>query len=59
MCDWVNKYCVVGLVVIGVYILEYFWECLLFLLCQVVKDWWIIYLVVVDNEYVIWNVFGN
>ncbi len=48
-----------GLVVIGVHTPEYPWERSLPLLRQAVKDWRITYPVVADNEYAIWNAFGN
>lgn len=48
-----------GLVVIGVHTPEYPQERSLPLLRQAVKDWRITYPVVADNEYAIWNAFGN
>ena len=48
-----------GLVVIGVHTPEYPWERSLPLMRQAVKDWRITYPVVADNEYAIWNAFGN
>lgn len=48
-----------GLVVIGVHTPEYPWERSLPLLREAVKDWRITYPVVADNEYAIWNAFGN
>ncbi|HFS8392815.1 TPA: cytochrome c biogenesis protein/redoxin [Klebsiella pneumoniae] len=57
--DWANKYRAAGLVVIGVHTPEYPWERSLPLLRQAVKDWRITYPVVADNEYAIWNAFGN
>ena len=57
--DWANKYRAAGLVVIGVHTPEYPWERSLPLLSQAVKDWRITYPVVADNEYAIWNAFGN
>lgn len=38
---------------------EYPWERSLPLLRQAVKEWRITYPVVADNEYSIWNAFGN
>lgn len=57
--DWANKYRAAGLVVIGVHTPEYPWERSLPLLRQAVKDGRITYPVVADNEYAIWNAFGN
>ncbi|HBW1531713.1 TPA: redoxin domain-containing protein, partial [Klebsiella quasipneumoniae subsp. similipneumoniae] len=57
--DWANKYRAAGLVVIGVHTPEYPWERSLPLLRQAVKEWRITYPVVADNEYSIWNAFGN
>ena len=57
--DWANKYRAAGLVVIGVHTPEYPWERSLPLLRRAVKDWRITYPVVADNEYAIWNAFGN
>lgn len=57
--DWANKYRAAGLVVIGVHTPEYPQERSLPLLRQAVKDWRITYPVVADNEYAIWNAFGN
>ena len=57
--DWANKYRAAGLVVIGVHTPEYPRERSLPLLRQAVKDWRITYPVVADNEYAIWNAFGN
>ncbi len=57
--DWANKYRAAGLVVIGVHTPEYPWERSLPRLRQAVKDWRITYPVVADNEYAIWNAFGN
>ncbi len=57
--DWANKYRAAGLVVIGVHTPEYPWERSLPLLRQAVKDWRVTYPVVADNEYAIWNAFGN
>lgn len=48
-----------GLVVIGVHTPEYPRERSLPLLRRAVKDWRITYPVVADNEYAIWNAFGN
>lgn len=48
-----------GLVVIGVHTPEYPQERSLPLLRRAVKDWRITYPVVADNEYAIWNAFGN
>ncbi len=48
-----------GPVVIGVHTPEYPRERSLPLLRRAVKDWRITYPVVADNEYAIWNAFGN
>lgn len=59
MIVWVCKYVLYGFVVIGVYVLEFVFECDIGNVKKVVYDFGIDYLVVIDNGYVIWCVFNN
>jgi len=57
--DWANKYQSQGLVVIGVHTPEYPWEKPLSSVKDAVNKWQLPYRVVADNNYQIWNAFGN
>lgn len=57
--DWANKYQSQGLVVIGVHTPEYPWEKPLSSVKDAVNKWHLPYRVVADNNYQIWNAFGN
>ncbi|HDR2891102.1 TPA: redoxin domain-containing protein [Enterobacter asburiae] len=57
--DWANKYQSQGLVVIGVHTPEYPWEKPLSSVKEAVNKWQLPYRVVADNNYQIWNAFGN
>ncbi|HDR2678704.1 TPA: redoxin domain-containing protein [Enterobacter mori] len=57
--DWANKYQPQGLVVIGVHTPEYPWEKPLSSVKNAVNKWQLPYRVVADNQYQIWNRFGN
>lgn len=57
--DWAQKYQAQGLVVIGVHTPEYPWEKPLASVQKAVTKWQIPYRVVTDNNYKIWNAFGN
>ena len=57
--DWANKYREQGLVVIGVHTPEYPWEKNLNAVKNAVNEWQLPYPVVTDNNYQIWNAFGN
>ncbi|PWG72632.1 cytochrome C biogenesis protein [Enterobacter mori] len=57
--DWANKYQSQGLVVIGVHTPEYPWEKPLSSVKNAVNKWQLPYRVVADNQYQIWNRFGN
>lgn len=57
--DWANKYQSQGLVVIGVHTPEYPWEKPLSSVKNAVNKWQLPYRVVADNNYQIWNAFGN
>lgn len=57
--DWANKYRQQGLVVIGVHTPEYPWEKNLQSVKNAVNKWQLPYPVVTDNDYQIWNAFGN
>lgn len=57
--DWANKYQSQGLVVIGVHTPEYPWEKPLSSVKNAVNKWQLPYRVVTDNNYQIWNAFGN
>jgi len=57
--DWANKYQSQGLVVIGVHTPEYPWEKPLTSVKNAVNKWQLPYRVVADNNYQIWNAFGN
>ncbi|HDS6593530.1 TPA: cytochrome c biogenesis protein DipZ [Klebsiella aerogenes] len=56
---WANKYRDAGLVVIGVHTPEYPWERSLPQLREAVSQRQLNYPVVSDNNYAIWNAFGN
>ncbi|SWL70538.1 cytochrome c biogenesis protein/redoxin [Klebsiella pneumoniae] len=58
---WINSPALTPERLKGNVVLVDFWtrECTLPLLRQAVKDWRITYPVVADNEYAIWNAFGN
>lgn len=57
--DWATRYQSQGLVVIGVHTPEYPWEKPLLSVKNAVKKWELPYRVVTDNNYQIWNAFGN
>lgn len=57
--DWANKYRQQGLVVIGVHTPEYPWEKPLSSVKKAIDKWQLPYRVVTDNNYTIWNAFGN
>ncbi|MGG7521988.1 cytochrome c biogenesis protein/redoxin [bacterium BS0013] len=57
--DWATKYQSQGLVVIGVHTPEYPWEKPLSSVKNAVNKWQLPYRVVTDNNYQIWNAFGN
>jgi thiol-disulfide isomerase/thioredoxin len=57
--DWATKYQSQGLVVIGVHTPEYPWEKPLSSVQKAVTKWQLPYRVVTDNNYQIWNAFGN
>ncbi|WP_235401765.1 cytochrome c biogenesis protein/redoxin [Enterobacter quasiroggenkampii] len=57
--EWATKYQSQGLVVIGVHTPEYPWEKPLSSVKNAVKKWQLPYRVVTDNNYQIWNAFGN
>ncbi|EPG2183967.1 redoxin domain-containing protein [Enterobacter cloacae] len=57
--DWAKKYEAQGLVVIGVHTPEYPWEKPLASVQKAVTKWQLPYRVVTDNNYKIWNAFGN
>ncbi|MGX5862037.1 cytochrome c biogenesis protein/redoxin [Enterobacter cloacae] len=57
--DWAQKYQAQGLVVIGVHTPEYPWEKPLSSVQKAVTKWKLPYRVVTDNNYKIWNAFGN
>lgn len=57
--DWAKKYQAQGLVVIGVHTPEYPWEKPLSSVQKAVTKWQLPYRVVTDNNYKIWNAFGN
>ncbi|EJD6657356.1 TPA: redoxin domain-containing protein [Enterobacter cloacae] len=57
--DWAKKYQSQGLVVIGVHTPEYPWEKPLASVQKAVTKWQLPYRVVTDNNYKIWNAFGN
>ncbi|MBF4111062.1 cytochrome c biogenesis protein/redoxin [Enterobacter cloacae] len=57
--DWAKKYQSQGLVVIGVHTPEYPWEKPLASVQKAVTKWQLPYRVVTDNNYQIWNAFGN
>ena len=57
--DWANKYQSQGLAVIGVHTPEYPWERGEKAVNRAIKQWQLPYTVVADNNYSIWNRFGN
>ncbi|EPF6062621.1 cytochrome c biogenesis protein/redoxin [Enterobacter cloacae] len=57
--DWAKKYQSQGLVVIGVHTPECPWEKPLASVQKAVTKWQLPYRVVTDNNYQIWNAFGN
>lgn len=57
--EWANKYQPQGLVVIGVHTPEYPWEKPISSVKNAVNKWQLPYRVVTDNNYRIWNAFGN
>lgn len=57
--EWANKYQPQGLVVIGVHTPEYPWEKPLASVKNAVNKWQLPYPIVADNNYQIWNAFGN
>ncbi|MHC9002897.1 cytochrome c biogenesis protein/redoxin [Enterobacter adelaidei] len=57
--DWATKYQSQGLVVIGVHTPEYPWEKPLSSVKNAVNKWQLPYRVMTDNNYQIWNAFGN
>lgn len=57
--EWATKYQPQGLVVIGVHTPEYPWEKPLSSVKNAVNKWQLPYRVVTDNNYQIWNAFGN
>lgn len=57
--DWANKYQAQGLVVVGVHTPEYPWERDEKAVSRAIRQWELPYPVVADNNYAIWNRFGN
>lgn len=57
--DWASKYQRDGLVVVGVHTPEYPWERDEKALKRAITRWQLSYTVVADNNYSIWNRFGN
>ena len=57
--DWANKYQSQGLVVVGVHTPEYPWERDAQAVSAAIARWKLPYAVVTDNNYAIWNRFGN
>ncbi|NIF21468.1 cytochrome c biogenesis protein/redoxin [Candidatus Pantoea multigeneris] len=57
--SWAQKYQSEGLVVIGVHTPEYPWERDATAVNRAIKQWQLPYRVVTDNNYTIWNRFGN
>ncbi|WP_416412522.1 cytochrome c biogenesis protein DipZ [Pantoea sp. App145] len=57
--DWAKKYQADGLTVIGVHTPEYPWERDPAAVARAIKQWGLPYPVVADNNYSIWNRFGN
>lgn len=57
--DWANKYRAQGLVVVGVHTPEYPWERDEKAVSRAIRQWKLPYPVVADNDYAIWNRFGN
>ncbi|ADU69178.1 cytochrome c biogenesis protein DipZ [Pantoea sp. At-9b] len=57
--DWAKKYQQDGLTVIGVHTPEYPWERDPAAVARAIKQWGLSYPVVADNNYAIWNRFGN
>ena len=57
--DWANQFQSQGLVVVGVHTPEYPWERDEKAVSRAIKQWQLPYPVVADNDYVIWNRFGN
>ncbi|KTS18447.1 cytochrome C biogenesis protein [Pantoea dispersa] len=57
--DWASKYQRDGLVVVGVHTPEYPWERDEKALKRAITRWQLPYTVVADNNYSIWNRFGN
>lgn len=57
--DWANKYQADGLVVLGVHTPEYPWERDPDAVAKAIAKWRLPYPVVADNNYAIWNNFGN
>lgn len=57
--DWANKYQSQGLVVVGVHTPEYPWERSAEAVAGAIARWKLPYAVVTDNNYAIWNRFGN
>ena len=57
--EWAEKYRTRGLVVIGVHTPEYPWEKDLAAVKRALAKWQIHYPVALDNQYQIWNAFGN
>jgi len=57
--DWANKYQADGLVVLGVHTPEYPWERDPDAVAKAIAKWRLPYPVVADNDYAIWNNFGN
>ncbi|MFN2995620.1 cytochrome c biogenesis protein/redoxin [Serratia plymuthica] len=57
--DWANKYQTDGLVVLGVHTPEYPWERDPDAVAKAIAKWRLPYPVVADNNYAIWNNFGN
>lgn len=57
--EWAKKYQADGLMVIGVHTPEYPWERDPTAVARAIKQWGLPYPVVADNNYSIWNRFGN
>ncbi|MGB9095867.1 cytochrome c biogenesis protein/redoxin [Erwinia sp.] len=57
--DWANKYKQEGLIVLGVHTPEYPWERDTDAVARAISKWQLPYTVVADNNYSIWNSFGN
>lgn len=57
--EWANKYKSDGLVVVGIHTPEYPWERDEKAVNRAIKRWQLPYTVVADNEYILWNRFGN